>query len=109
LPRPDEDQAVLIQVKVLDEILEGMTVWMEVTRPSTPPPSPPPGYITPISHAERMDLAYNPSSGLFEVEFVFDEVGTYQFVFNAEDAGGQRARSVSVLRTAAYLPLVVRQ
>jgi len=103
------DTPVLIQVKVLDENPEGMTVWMEVTKPSTPPPSAPPGYITPVSHAERVDLAYNPISGRFEAQFAFDEVGAYQLMFNAEDAGGQRAQPVSVLRTTAYLPLVVRQ
>ena len=41
-----------------------------------------------------------------------DEVGLYQFVFNAEDAGGQRAQAVTVTTTVGgviYLPLVTRQ
>lgn len=76
-------------------------------------PSASPGYITPISHAERVELAYNPTSGKFETRFAFDETGAYQFVFNAEDAGGQRAQAVSasLLRTEEappYLPLVMR-
>jgi len=109
VPQPADDGPVRLSVRVLDENPAGLRVWMMVTRPSTPPPSAPPGYITPISHAERVDLAYNPTTGKFEVQFVFDEVGTYQFVLNAEDAGGQRAQPVTVYRTTAYLPLVARR
>lgn len=46
-------------------------VWMEVTKPSTPPPSPPPGYQTPISHAVRVALTYNPTTDRFEVDVHF--------------------------------------
>lgn len=43
--------------------------------------------------------------------FTFDEAGPYQFVFQAEDAGGQRAEPIIVaLRAdaAAFMPGVGR-
>ena len=76
--------------------LAATTAWMDVTKPSTPPPSPPPGYVTPISHAERIALTYNPATDRFEADFVFDEGGRYEFVFQAEDAGGLRSQGVAV-------------
>ncbi len=87
---------VRIRAEVLDEDASHAKAWIEVTRPSTPPPSPPPGYTTPISHAKRLDLTYNPETERFETNFLFDEVGKYQFVFQAEDAGEQRAQPVVV-------------
>ncbi|MGB3220823.1 MAG: C13 family peptidase, partial [Anaerolineae bacterium] len=110
IPTPAFNQTVHLQVKVLDENRAGTTVWMEITKPSTPPPSPPPGYQTPISHAERVALTYNPATDRFEADVTFDEEGPYQLVFQAEDAGGQRAQPVIVtLRVgrAVFMPQVV--
>lgn len=90
--------------------LAATTAWMEVTKPSTPPPSPPPGCQTPISHAARVALTYSPATDRFEVDFVFDEGGTYEFVFQAEDAGGLRSQgvAVSVAVGRAWLPWLGR-
>ena len=55
--------------------------------------------------------AANPATGKFGIECIFHGVGTYQFVFDAEDAGGQRAqavRSTTTVGGAVYLPLVAR-
>jgi hypothetical protein len=84
---------------------------VEVTKPSTLPPSPPPGYTTPVSHAERVNLTYNPLTDRFQVDFAFDETGVYQLIFHAEDADGQRAQPVALtVKTGGriYLPLVLR-
>lgn len=110
IPAPAFNQTVHLQVKVLDENRASATVWMEVTKPTTPPPSPPPGYQTPISHAVRVPLTYNPATDRFEADVTFNEAGPYQFVFQAEDAGGQRAQPVIVaLRAgrAVFMPQVV--
>lgn len=104
-------QSVTIEVQVLDESRVMTAVWMEVTKPSTLPPSPPPGYTTPVSHAERIDLTYNPLTDRFQVDFTFDEVGMYQLIFQAEDADGQRGQPVALTVSSGsrvYLPLVLR-
>ena len=107
---PGSSQPLRIRVKVLDEDLAATTAWMDVTKPSTPPPSPPPGYVTPISHAERIALTYNPATDRFEADFVFDEGGRYEFVFQAEDAGGLRSQGVAVNVAVgrAFLPWLGR-
>ncbi len=111
MPLPAGVQPVRIAVQVLDEHRPSTAVWAMVSRPSTPPPSAPPGYTTPVSHAERVDLVYSVQTDRFEVDFIFDEAGVYQWEFNARDASGQQALPVTVtVRTAAevYLPLIVR-
>jgi hypothetical protein len=111
IPQPAGVQPVRIAVQVLDEHRPSAAVWAMVSRPSTPPPSPPPGYTTPVSHADRVDLVYNAQTDRFEASFVFDELGSYQFEFNARDASDQQAQPVTVVvsnGSRMYLPLVFK-
>jgi hypothetical protein len=110
-PVPAGAQPVTIEVQVLDESRATTQAWVEVSKPSTLPPSPPPGYTTPVSHAERINLTYNPLTDRFQLKLAFDERGNYQLIFHAEDADGQRAQLVALTVNTGgriYLPLVLR-
>ena len=58
-----------------------------------------------------MGLVYNPQRDRFEVSFVFDEVGPYQFEFYARDAAGLQAQPVIVTvrnGSKVFLPMIFR-
>ncbi len=102
---------VVVQNKVPDKDRAVATVWIEVTKPSTAPPSPPPGYDTPVSHAERVALAYNPMTSRFETEVTLKKLGRYEFIFQAEDASGLRSQPVPAslrIGHSVHLPLLMR-